>query len=133
MSRGVPCPRSGGGTPSHVLGGTPSHVWEGTPSQVWGGTPSQVRGYPIPSLGVPHPKSGGYPDLGLGPPLSRPGMGYPLWPDLGWGTPQTLDPEMGYPPPTSVDRYTDWCQNITFPRTTYAGGNDDFNGTNTCN
>ena len=57
---------------------------------------------------------------------SWPGMGYPPppRPDLGWCTPlpQTWDPEMGYPPPASVDRYTDWCQNITFPRTMYAGG-----------
>ena len=28
------------------------------------------------------------------------------------------------PPPESVDRYTDRCQNITFPCTTYAGGNN---------
>ena len=29
----------------------------------------------------------------------------------------------GTPPYESVDRHTDWCQNITFSRTTYAGGN----------
>ena len=106
---GVPRPMSGGGRQWQVppprsrgfpipgLGATRTHVWGGQvpPSQVWG---------------VPHPMSGGYPDLEWGTPPSRPGMGYP--PHLRWGT-----------PPASVDRYTDWCQNITFPRTTYAGGN----------
>ena len=43
----------------------------------------------------------------------RPGMGYPPQPDLRWGT-----------PPASVDRHTDSCQNITFPRTMYVGGNN---------
>ena len=61
-------------------------------------------------------------------------MGYPC-PDLGWGTPPPARLGMGYPFPrpeilrwgtpssASVDRYTDRCQNITFPHTTYAGGN----------
>ena len=113
---GVPCLRSRRGTLSQVWGvphlrfrGYPVPGLGGTPSQVWGGTPSLV-------WGVPHPRSGGYP-------VPAPGgfPRYPPIPDLGWGTPpgQTWD---GVPPPTSVDRYTDWCQNITFPCTTYAGG-----------
>ena len=136
----------GGGTHPQVQGGTLSQVqgaphtrseggW-GTPSQVVGGgypipglgrgypIPGHGGGYPIPSLGrgVPHPRSRGtYPipgwgegvphqDLGWGTPPARPGMGYPPRPEMG-------------SPPASVDRHTDWCQNITFPRTTYAGGN----------
>ena len=125
---------SGGVPPSHVRGGTLSHVGGG-------GYPVPcLGGYPIPCPGgIPHPRSGGgtpshvgggyppNPDLGWGtPPRPRPGMGYPPRPDLGWSTPPR--PEIlrwgTPPPPASVDRYTDWCQNITFPRTTYAGGNN---------
>ena len=97
-------------------------------------------GYPVPGPGgVPHHRSGG---RGVPHPRSAGTLGTPHLPDLGWGTPpgqtwdgvpppgQTWDgvppparPGMGYPPPpASVDRHTDSCQNITFPRTTYAGG-----------
>ena len=84
-----------GGTLSQVRGGYPSQIWgEGdTPSQVWGGTLSQTWD------GVPPP--------------TRPGMGYP---------PRTWDGG-GTPAPASVERHTDSCQNINFPRTMYAGGN----------
>ena len=108
---GVPCPRSRG-YPVPGLGGTPSQVWGGTPSQVWGVPHPRSGGVPHPrSGGVPHPRSGGvpHPDLVRGvlrvpPTLPRPGMGYPPYLDLGWGTPLPR-PEMGYPPPTtSVDR-----------------------------
>ena len=110
-SWGVPCLRSRR-YPIPGLGGFPIPGLGGTPSQGQGSTLSQVQGgYPTLTWmgrGVPHP------DLGFGTPPARPGMGYPLPPDLrSWD---------GVSPPTSVDRYTDWCQNITFPRTTYAGG-----------
>ena len=101
-------------------------------------------GVPHPrSRGVPCPRSGGYPITGLGKgvphPRSRGGWGYPQpdlgwgtlpWPDLGWGTPpgETWDgvsppvrPGMGVPP-HNVNRQTFPSTNITFPRTTYAGG-----------
>ena len=77
------------------------------PDLVWGE-------YPIPGLGgVPSPRSRGYPIPGPGgtpfqvwvgggtpdtpPPVPRPGMGYPPYLDLGWGTPLPR-PGMGYPP-----------------------------------
>ena len=87
--RGVPHLRSKGGVPHLRSKG--------------GGTPSQVQGgYPISGRGVPHLRLGGYPgyphpDLRWGPPLLRPGMGYPPYPDLRWGTPLPR-PEIGYPP-----------------------------------
>ena len=94
LGEGVPCPRSGGGVPRprSVGGGSPSRPGWGVPQvspcQTWDGVP----------------------------PLARPGMGYPPWPDLGWGTPQPdlgwgtprpylgwgtppARPGMGYPPP----------------------------------
>ena len=89
----------------------------------WGGYP-----IPGPGWGVLHPRWGVPPPWpGMGYPSSRPGVGYPpiswkgkcptwtldgiLPPSAGWGT-----------PPASVDRHTDSWQNITFPRTSYAGG-----------
>ena len=113
--RGVPDPRSGG-TWSQVRGGVPGPMsGGGYPVPGPGGYPIPGRGYPVPGLG-----EGGT----LGTPLSRPGMGAP--PSQTWdGVPlPPARPGMGYPLPshTSVDRHTDWCQNITFPRTTYAGG-----------
>ena len=115
----------GGGVRSQVRGGGYLVLGlggGGTQSQVWGGTQSQVGGYSIPGPGghpVPDPGGGGYP-------LSRPGMGYPLCQTWDEVPPPPARPAMGYlpPPPASVDRYTDRCQNITFPRTTYAGGNN---------
>ena len=88
-----------------MLGGTPSQVRGGTPSQVRGGTQSQV----------PHPRSGGDPVPNLGGTPSRPGQGGTL------GTPTR--PGMGYTP-TVVNRQTFPSTNITFPHTTYAGGNN---------
>ena len=112
--QGLPHPRSGGyPIPGPGGGGYPIQTWDGVPpGQTWDGVP------PWPDLGwgIPRARSG------MGYPPARPGMGYPpsqTWvgvppqPGLGWGT-----------PPTSVDRHIDWCQNITFPRTTYAGGNN---------
>ena len=146
----IPClggthPRSGGGTPSQVWGvphpksgGYPIPGLGGYPIQTWDRVPpSPAR----PEMGYPYPLA----RPGMGYPPARPGMGYPPpwpdlgwgtphpWPDLGWGTPPLPRPGMGYPPParpemgyppTSADRHTDSCQNITFPRTTYAGGNN---------
>ena len=99
-------------------------------------------GYPDPPGGVPGPLPRGYPD----PPGGVPG---PPWvpdrvpPRGGLGTPQggylTGPPtaswhsgkcckalwDMGTPPvDRQIDGWTDACQNITFPRTTYAGGNN---------
>ena len=110
VSGGDPIPCLGG-TPSHVRGGYPIPGLEGViPSQVWGVPRSRGREYPSHVQGGLSRPGMGYPPL----PLARPGMGYPPRPEiLRWGT--SL-------PPASVDRYTDWCQNITFPRTTYADG-----------
>ena len=135
----------GGGSPSSHGGGT------GTP-QTWDGVPPPSRpgmGYPSPVQtwdGVPPIQTwDGVPphlDLGWGTPprpgteySPRPEMGYPPdlgWgtppcPDLWWGTPQTRDgvpprPGTGYPCPPMVNRQTFPSINITFPRTTYAGG-----------
>ena len=114
---GVPSPRSGG-VPHPRSRGYPSQVWGapcprsrgGTQFQVWGGTPSR-------------PGQRGGTNLRWGTP-----------PDLRWGTPsQTWDgvplpatrPEIlrwGTPLHAIVNRQTFPSINITFPRTTYAGG-----------
>ena len=98
-----------GGTPSSYDGG-------GTPSSHGGGYPSSHGGgyarYPSssrPGQGVPRYPPPSKP--GKGYPPTRPGTGYPH-PDLGQGT----------PPPPMVNRQTFPSINITFPRTTYAGG-----------
>ena len=128
LSPGRGYPISGlGGTPSQVQG-VPHPRSGGYPVPGWGGPCARSRGYPSrPGMGYPLGQTWdgvtparpgmGYPppDLGWGTPLARPGMRYPPWPDLGWGT--TPWPGWGTPP-ASVDRHTDSCQNITFPRTT---------------
>ena len=135
---GVPHPGHGGGYPIQSWwGGNPSsHSAGGVPHPVMvGGTPGTpphhpdlagggYLGYPPPSwpgMGYPSPH---HPDLGWGTP--------PHHPDLGWGTPptpfQTWDGVPPYPalrwgtPPPMVNRQTFPSINITFPRTTYAGG-----------
>ena len=81
---------------------------------------------PIQTLDGVHPR----PDLGWGnppvqtwdgvpPPSSRSGMGYP--PIQTWDRIPPR-PGMGYQPPAMVNRQTFPSINITFPRTTYAGG-----------
>ena len=94
--------------------------------------------------GVPHPWSGGYHILGPGGTPSRPGqggtLGTPLRPEMGyppylrWGTlparpgmgyPPLARPRMGFPPSAMVNRETFPSINITFPRTTYAGGKNE--------
>ena len=82
----------------------------------------------------------GYPPSGYPPP--GPGWGTPP-PGSGWGTPLPTWTWLGYPPactwlgyppagpgqgtpPPGVDRHTDACQNITFPRATYAVGNKSW-------
>ena len=137
---GIPLPKPGMGYPPALRWGTPPDLRWGTLPDLGWGTP-----LPRPEMGYPHP------DLRWGTPLPGPGMGYPPrpemgyppdlgqgtpYPDLRWGTPQPR-PEMGYPPypdlrwgtpsPTSVDRHTDSCQNITYPRTSYAGGKNSNN------
>ena len=97
------------GTPQQ--GTPPARVppWQGTPlarvppSWTWQGTPQP--GYPLPPTRVP-------PLLDL--------AGYPpSCPMAFWEMLQSIM-GYGYPP---VDRQTDTCQNITFPRTTCMGGN----------
>ena len=121
LARGVPHPVLVGstlGTPHHpdLDGGTPH--------------PDLARGYPWylppsrPGQGVPKVPSNqtwdGVPPIqtwdGV-PPTIRPEMGYPPPSDLGWGT----------PPPPMVNRQTFPSINITFPRTTYAGGKNTQN------
>ena len=71
---------------------------------------------------------GGVPPIGVPPEEGYPSSGYPP-PGPGWGTLPWLD-LAGVPPPPEVwkdrqmDGWTDTCQNITFPRTTYAVGNN---------
>ena len=100
-----------------------------TPSVVLPGSPPP-GGY---LTQVPPPRGG--PDPGNPPPGGVPGSGTPRG---GPGTPppprclmafwEMLQSIMGYgyPPPVDrqIDGWTDACQNITFPRTTYAGGNN---------
>ena len=128
-------------TPSVVLPGYPPPPGGGVPGSRYppggsqpryppgGGTRISVpppRGGPRPRYppgGVPGPRyppgGGGYPDLGTPPP---PGCLMAFW--------EMLQSIMGYgyPPPVDrqIDGWTDACQNITFPRTTYAGGNNAF-------
>ena len=86
------------------------------PHQTWLGDP--IPGQEVPHRGYPHQTWLGYPPSNL--------ARVPLPSAPGWGTPQ-LD-LAGIPPPPAphVDRQTDGrtdtCQNITFPRTTYAVG-----------
>ena len=87
--------------------------------------PVMVGGIPHPVMvgGTQYSHGGGY--LGY-PPPSRPGRGSTPGtphPDLGWGTPPPSDLGWGTPPPPPmVNRQTFPSINITFPRTTYAGG-----------
>ena len=110
-----------------------------------GGTRTSVPPPPrggYPDLGTPPPPGGGgggtRTSVPPPPPTSPPGGGG------GGGTRTSVPPppppgclmafwEMlqsimgyGYPPPVDrqIDGWTDACQNITFPRTTYAGGNN---------
>ena len=106
-------------------------VADGVPHPVMvGGVPHPVKVPP----GTPPPfrPGWGYPRY---PPPSRPGMGYPPPSDLGWGTPPPSDLGWGTPhhqtwdgvsPPLMVNRQTFPSINITFPCTTYAGGNNAF-------
>ena len=146
----VPLPPGGTRTsvpPGGGEGGTQTSVPPPPPGGVPGPwyPPGGVPGprYPpggYPNLGPPGgtrtsvPRGGGYPDLGT-PPLGggtrtsvppRGGSGYP--PSclmVFWEMLQSIM-GYGYPPPVDrqIDGWTDACQNITFPRTTYAGGNN---------
>ena len=99
-----------GGVPPPPVGVPPGQVWQGGTR---GGVPPTWTwlGYPPPPPGPgwdtlpPHLDLAGVPphlDLAGVPPPAGPGQGTPL----------------------DVDRQTDACQNITFPRTTYAVGNN---------
>ena len=136
----------GRGTPS-------SHGGEGYPIQSWGGTPGIPHHPDLGWVTPHHPDLARGGTLGNPPtiqtwdgvPPNHPDLGWgtPHHPDLGWGTPhpdhgwgtppQPSRPGMGYPPtqtwdevpppPPMVNRQTFPSINITFPRTTYAGGN----------
>ena len=115
---GTPRPGLMGGVPKvrYPPWGTP---WPGLMGGTRGGVPPWPGltgvpevGYP-PLPGYPTParsRQDGYPRWGTPPP--RPGL---TPPGPGWGTP----PRCG-----QTDGWTDTCQNITFPRTTYAVGNN---------
>ena len=112
MLQGVPHPVMMGGTEGNPNPDLDSWGALGTPHH-----PDLARGVPL----VPPPSRPGqgwysrYPPPSrpmIGYPPSRPGTGYPSpYPDLGQGT-----------PPPMVNRQTFPSINITFPRTTYAGG-----------
>ena len=105
--------------PFTVTGYPPKKIWDWVPpKKIWDlGTPPKIW-----DLGPPPQKSETWDppkNLRPGPPENlRPGTPPE---NLRPGTPPTLT-WTWVPPPESVDRHTDWCQNITFPRTTYAGG-----------
>ena len=137
---GVPQSRSGMGYSPHQLDGVPLPHW------TWEGVPSPSRpgmGYPPsrPGMGVPPTWTwDGVPphlDLGWGTPLlagctpPKCGQTHRLV-SKHYSANQlrqyskhysniTQNISWMYPPPQSVDRHTDSCQNITFPRTSYTG------------
>ena len=115
---GVPHPMSGWGYPRVPPGVPPTFTWDGVPPISWMGYPSHLDWDGVPHL-----------DLGWEHPPPRPGMGYP--PSAGWGTP-TWTGDRGTPPvvvwmghPPKCEQ-TDTCENSTFPRTSYAGGNKGY-------
>ena len=106
--------------PRGYLGGylTQVHPPGGVPDP---GPPGGGPGTPPGGSGYP---PGGY--LGQVPPRGGGGSGYPP-PPLPHGILGNVAKHYGiWVPPPPVDRqidgWTDACQNITFPRTTYAGG-----------
>ena len=110
---GVWVPPWGGTWPGYPPGGT----WPGYPPRV------PPRGVPDPGTpwGGPGTPLGGY--LTRVPPPG--GSGYP--PAASWHSGKCCKAlwDMGTPPvDRQIDGWTDACQNITFPRTTYAGGNN---------
>ena len=148
---GVPHRVMVGGTPSNNEGGYPRYLagripwvpptiqtwpwgYPRYPIQTWYGVPPTIRpgmGYPLPSelgWGTPSPSDLGWENP---PPHHQTWDGLPPLPsDLRWGTPPPSDLGQGTPsPPPMVNRQTFPSINITFPRTTYAGGNKiyDFN------
>ena len=139
----------GGFTPSSHGGGyLPIQTWPGVPwvpptIQTRDGVPPTIQTWdgvsphhPDLGWGIPPPH---HPDLGWGtllpsrsgmgyPPVIRPGMGYPPPPSRpGTGYPAPPPPIQTWdgvpPPPPMVNRQTFPSINITFPRTTFAGGN----------
>ena len=119
---GLPHLRSRWGYPIQLMGGTPSQDWMGEGYPIPGsdgGSQVQMVGYP----GVPQPGSGmEYPQIQTwdGVPILNQLDGVSPCLDLGWVPPCRLDGVN----PACVDRHTDSCQNITFPRTSYASGNN---------
>ena len=112
----------GWGTPLDLAGVSPGHPsagpgWGTPPIWTWSGYPPGQVGYP--------------PQLDLAGVTSSPSG--PGWctPPARWGTTPTRLDLAGVPPPSRpgwgtllpVDRWTDTCQNITFPHITYVVGN----------
>ena len=148
----TPSVLAGGGVPDQVPppGGVPGGVPEQVPPR---GSRYPHQGYPggyltgypprgvrVPPRGVPGgvpdwvpPRGSGYPPGGYLTGYPPGGSGYPPR-GGGPGTPPLPHGILGnvakhygiwVPPPVDrqIDGWTDACQNITFPRTTYAGGN----------
>ena len=110
------------GIPDRGVSSTPAVVLYWGWGTLPGGTPA--RSPPLPARWRPPP----HPGPGWGTLPAGPGWGTPL---ARWGTPPswTWPGTPGTPParwgtPLWTDRRTDTCQNITFPRTTYAVGNE---------
>ena len=125
--------------------GIPTAVYQVTQLSPKVGYPptSSDGGYPrwgTPPVGVPPTRSDWGTQGGV-PPAVPPGQvqwGYPRWGPPGQGYPPPHWTWLGYPPPhldlagvtppppvwtdRQMDGWTDSCQNITFPRTTYAVG-----------
>ena len=100
--------------PEHGISPPPTWTWDGVPPVSWMGYPPGWDTLPPTWTwdGVP-PSSVSW----MGTPLPEPGMGYP---PVSWmGIPP--GPGMGYPPTNGEQTFS--SINITFPRTTYAGGN----------
>ena len=114
LGRGA-CPRSGrggggypiqswtGGYPPSAEWDTPNQTWDGVPPiQTWDGVPPQSR----PGMGYPPSPDLGWgtphPDLGWDTPPVQTWDGVPPCLNLGWGTPPPSRPDMGYPSPVQT-------------------------------
>ena len=124
-----------GGTPSLARGLPHPEVGREYPILTWPDHHRTGTGVPpTPSgTGVPPTWDWSTSHLGLGYPPPHLGLGYPLegtWdqslrysPERTWDQWKYYGMEMGYTPPPPDGGHT---ENITFRRTTYAGGNKTF-------
>ena len=132
-------PRGGGG----YLTGVPPRVPRSPRGGTWLGYPPGGTWPRYPPGGVPGPPQGGtWPGTPGGVPGPPRGCTWPGYPP--GGVPDRPPPPLPHgilgnvakhygiwvPPPVDrqIDGWTDACQNITFPRTTYAGGKYVQNG-----